>query len=229
MNSSLVVLRRAQCIAAIVCRGGIEYAEEWFNADALVAEMLEWIGDQGLVDALEPWESKVLETKTGQLAKLDTFQATWAAEGLAVLAWALYLAPIPVMDQLVDPVALAQSVGLPQAGALHSPSSCRLRTPDELSALRELHYDIHCRLRLALRNPEPMQSTRWLDPSGLELLSMTVDDLLAGDDLRVGALPVSQAERELILQRENAMRERHRASIWLSEREEGYWETHVDT
>ena len=216
-------------MCAAVCRASIEGSEDASEAEALRLRVLSWLRDLGLHEELEPREADLLSAPIGTLAPRQAIDGTWAVEGLVLLAWALRRHPLPAHDAQVDPYEVADSLDFLSEDAADLITGAALRSSEELEALREVLYAVHCRLRDWMRHRKPKDITSWIEPEWLGVLGMEADALLAGSDLKVGGQAVHEAGTERMHECECITRERHRAAIWLVGEYPVYGETPVDT
>jgi hypothetical protein len=98
-------------LSAIVCHSAIEGDAGNPKAEAFREDVLSWICGIGLVEEAESNEFALLECKLGGLSDRQRIDASWRAEGLAVLAWALRRGELPVYDKRADPYPIAQALG----------------------------------------------------------------------------------------------------------------------
>lgn len=224
------VARRALILSAVVCRSSIDGGAGDPDAEALPPRIREWLKQGRLVDHLEPWESKLLESPLGELPQQQVFRATWAVEGLAVLGWALHRLEFPSHDELVDPFVTAEAVGLFNKDAEGIVSAAQLRSAEESSAARELMYAVHCRIRSCLRQRTMVDFRAWIEPAWVDALKLDPTRLIVAGDLGFGGQPISAIGTDALQKREWAVQEHHRASIWLvGEESPTYWGWGVDT
>jgi hypothetical protein len=182
------------------------------------------------VEHLEPWEAEIMGLGLGQLTKQQRNQATWAVEGLAVLAWALGCGELPKHDQLVDPFDVTGSVGFLSDEAATFVEDAQLESSEKLRAYREVMYALHCRLRAFIRTPGPHDISHWFEDEWLADLDIDRASLYADIDLRIDGKAISNVPIEQVQRCEAATCERHRASIWLIGSEyPSYWGWGVDT
>src|SRR5438874_815687 len=78
--------RRALALSAVVCRGNIDRGAGNADAESLRDRILDWIAFLDVQDEIEPQETALLKAPLGALAQRQVIDATWQAEGLAVLA-----------------------------------------------------------------------------------------------------------------------------------------------
>lgn len=223
------VLRRAFAMSALVCRGSIENGAGHPDAEALHKRILGWVAGQGLTDQLSPNELGLLKTPLGRLTETQIIEATWAVEGLAMLAWGTTLYEFPMPDEKVDPYAVTDIVGFLSDDPKAIIDSGKLRTPTELTACRELLYAVHSRLRDFLRNQQPQTFTGWVERWWLDALGVPFDYLIVDNDLAIDRKPVTQVGLERVRTCEWIIRERHRAIRWLTGECPVYSETTADT
>jgi hypothetical protein len=223
------VLRRAFAMSALVCRGSIENGAGHPEAEALHMKILGWVAGQGLIDQLSPNELGLLKTPLGRLIETQVIEATWAVEGLAMLAWGATLYELPMHDEKVDPYAVTDIVGFLIDEVKAIIDSAKLRTPTELTACRELLYGVHSRLRDFLCNQQPQFFAGWVERWWLDALGIPFDYLIVNNDLAIDRMPVTQAGLERVQTCEWIIRERHRAIRWLTGGCPVYSETTADT
>jgi len=148
------IVRRSLVLAAVVCRGNIESRVGQPEAEDVHRRLLEWLTALDLWQYVEPDEKTLLQAPLGELGQNEVIQATWQAEGLAILAWAWKEFEFPRHDQKVDPYAVAEAVWFLNADAGEEIHSARLRSAPRRRAARELLYAIHVRLRQYIRSRE---------------------------------------------------------------------------
>ena len=224
------VAKRACVLAAVSCRGFVENDRDHpAQAQDLATRAYAWLGSLGLSGELSPWEKRVLETPVGKLAQRDQLNASWLSEAVAVLAWALDQAELPGYEMQCDPAGSANSLGFlqpPEDTVLALPS---LRTLDELKEYNEFVYNLHWRLRDYSLNRRPydfraLARKAWGDP----ILRYGLN--LAGDDLAIAGVAISEAPDAARSSLVSITQERHRASNWLiGYASEDFYEVTTDT
>lgn len=223
------VARRALVLSAIACRSNSDHDPTNPDAIALWNRLKTWIESLDVASEIEPAEKEMIYAPLGSLDNRKRIQATWRAEGLAILAWALGRFPFPKHGEKVDPYELTDSLAFLAEEAAEIISSAELHPRVELDACRELLYALHCRLREFQRQKKARSIAHWIEPTWLESLGVE-SPIGPTDDLRVGDVEIAAADEEKVNQYEWAVCERHRAAIWLVG-EEGplYSEFSVDT
>jgi hypothetical protein len=209
------VARRALILSAVVCRGNIDNGAGNPDAEALHRRILDWIRSLDLQEEPEPEELALLKAPLGTLNQNQVVHATWQAEGLVVLAWALNRIPLPKHDEKIDPYELTDALDFLSETAGDLVQAPDLKTEKEIRALRELLYHVHVALRDFERHQRPTNFARWVDPSDLAVLGLDLSGFLADGDLQVGGKALSEADQDLRQTCEWILRERHRASVWL--------------
>jgi hypothetical protein len=129
------VARRSLILSAVVCRGSIEYGGRDADAQSLHERTQNWLTHLDLWNDVEPSEAVILRTPLGLLDAADTIQATWYAEGLAVLAWALKHVEFPQLTEQVDSYEVTDELWFLDASAGDVVINAELRTPTELEAV----------------------------------------------------------------------------------------------
>src|SRR5207248_1231349 len=104
------VARRALALCAFTCRGFIEKGPGNPDAENARDRLLSWVRQFGLTPSLGPLELETINAPLGGLSQFHRFDATWACEGVAVLAWALGRFELPKHDEQVDPYAVTDAL-----------------------------------------------------------------------------------------------------------------------
>jgi hypothetical protein len=221
------VRRRAFCLAAVALRGFAE-GESNPGAVALVNRARTWIRQIGLDDELEPSERDLIAAPPGSLSAEEAVNATWRSEGLGVLAWALFAAPLPPHDEQVDPAALSKGIGFldPKLSADHE--ALPVRTADEIAVMQERLFALHWRLRQFSLQPKAMDfatfaSTAWFGPLDIAGVALADGDL-ALDGVAIAAAPQARFRSCM-----STLVERHRAINWLAGEDPTYSEIDTST
>ncbi len=176
--------RRAFALAAVTCRGSIEQNASDPGAENFRLEVLRWLETAGVTSALEPQELEILKAPLGTLSERQEQNAGWRAEGLGVLAWALYRWDLDDFDVPSDAPAIAEALGFMEPEGLEWLKSPTLRPKLERAELARELYLVHRRLRQVYdRRPGPgkirqLASELKVDATRLKLVE---DDLVIGD------------------------------------------------
>ena len=207
------VLRRAWCIASVAWRAAAETFAPDDRAKAIV-DVRAWIERTALHDELEEGERATIEAPAGELRGRPYVDASWRAEGLGVLAWALGVHPLPDHETLCDPFPVFRAIGFMTArpSTLQHPT---LRSPDEIEwqALRllGLHWRMrdfsltHCAVDLVA-----------LASGGFWFGGCDLDGVaLVGNDLAIGGRAIGDADPTRVRQCHSIAMERHQAIRWL--------------
>jgi hypothetical protein len=131
--SALTVARRALILATVSCRGFVDNdkANE-SGASGPAKKSKDWLFALGLDEGLSDWECKILSAEFGQLQERDRINASWLAEGLVILAWALGRVSLPAFDTQCDPSAIANALGFLQPESETVLAKPSLRSQEEL-------------------------------------------------------------------------------------------------
>lgn len=206
------VLRRALALFSVAARAAIELE----GADAgRHARMLEWLRATGLDAALEPGEAELVQAPPGSLSEAVVRDASWRAEGIYVLAWALGRHPPLAHDRLADPNELAGPLGFLDDAAPGAPVAASLREDHEIDAFLARQLAVHWRLREYSLRPGPMDFAAVVATGGWARLDIDAAALLDGD-LAVDGDPLDQAGADAIRRCTSIAGERHRAANWLA-------------
>ena len=183
--SALRVAQRACVLSVVTCRGFVE--QKASDAGDFWSRVLQWFDGLSVSSEAEPFELQLIHSPLGALPHKDQVYATWRAEGLAVLAWALQSYALPAYDEQVVAAEVANSLGfLEPETVLNAPS---LRPDSEVQRLSESMFSAHWRLAEQNLSPRQMDfesfaQTAWFGPLSLEGLR------IVGADLAVGAVPI---------------------------------------
>jgi Domain of unknown function (DUF4272) len=205
------VARRALILAALTCRGSLD--TEGSDASAMNARLRQWFERLALGDEADESERALMAAPLGSLEPAGAVRATWNAEGLAVVAWALRRFALPPHDTKVDPFEVTDAVGLlsDDVWLLDQPE---LRSAEQLTALRDVLYGLHSRLTDFRRHRTTKDARTWFEPAWFEALQLVSPFAVDGDIALDGRTLAEASERHL----EECLwitAERHRASIWL--------------
>jgi len=222
------VAARALVLSGIVCRSAIEGDAGNPKAEAFREDVLSWTRDIGLVEEAESNELALLECKLGGLSDRQRIDASWRAEGLAVLAWALGRCQLPVYDKRADPYPIAQALGFRETRRDTVLAVPGLRSLEEISDLADTLFTLHWRMRQYSLDRKPMNfgefaNTAWFGP--LSLMGLR----LVSDDLEVRGAPVWDASEEDWSEVLSIARERQQAANWLTGQELVYSQVTCDT
>ena len=126
--------RRAMVLNALV---GFAY-------DAPASVLREWIVANGLTQTLSPQEAETLRKETEELAEQERINLSWSQEAIAALLWAGGLADaLPIGEEVpVEMYKILPSVPKGESGRDFL-KRVRLRSYDELYAMRDLYYRAH--------------------------------------------------------------------------------------
>ena len=206
------VAQRAFALAAVVVWStyGSEEVEDEAEANAFRDEILQWLDTAGVTPVLEPQELEILQAPLGTLTEQQAKNASWRAEGLGVLAWALNRWELASFDQPTTPAVL-DALGFLQPEGLELLKSAQLRPASEIKEMARRLYLIHGRLRQAydvpgsMNVPQVAEDLR-VDPAQLKLVE---------DDLVIEETPLKAAPKDLVRITISAVVERQRAANWL--------------
>ncbi len=224
------VARRALALTAVAARATLELdAPHLDDADSQRLRMLSWIDGVGIGEELEPDEWKVLQRPAGSLDERAFIDSMWRVEGLAVLAWALQLHPLPPYDELVAPPELYQAIGLfdVSKGRRLLCEPC-LRSSEELAEMQAHLLAFHWRLRDFSLRPEAMDFVAFAGNCWFGSFDITRFRVI-DQDLAIGDCSICRAPQEAIQTAQSTAMERHLAINWLMGDSDVYSETDTST
>lgn len=221
------VIRRAFCLSALVCRSFIDQPDDE-QCISLQLRIKPWLQEVDAESELELWEADALNSQLGTLDSQTRTNASWASEGLVVLAWALGLCDLPPHDQCVDPQELTCDLDFLQPSAVELFKESESRGSDDIRQEERRTFAVHWRLRQFSLVRESMNfaefaKTAWfgpLDINGIELLE---------DDLAIQGQPISKATADSVRMAFSIAMERHKAFNWLLGYDETYSEVDTST
>lgn len=208
------VLRRALALSCVAARAGLEDCRDRGEAEATHRRMSHWLAATGLDSVLEPSEATLLATPLGALPEADAVDASWRAEGIYVLAWALGLHPLLAHDRLVDPNDAAWPLGFLDDAVLASAGQAGLRDEFEIDTFLARQLAVHWRLREYSLRPGAMDFAAVVANGGWARLDIDEAALVEGD-LAIDGRPIDRADAAGIARCTSIAGERHRAANWL--------------
>jgi hypothetical protein len=210
------VLRRALALSSVAARAGLEARAGEPEAIAQHRRLLDWLRGTRLDAALEPAEAVLVETPLGQLPAPAATDASWRAEGVYVMAWALDRHPPLPHDRLVDPNEVAWPLGFLDDDAVPVvDGSAELRGDREIDTFLARQLAVHWRLREYALRPGPMDFAAVVASGGWARLDIDEGALVAGD-LAIDGSPIDRADAARIERCTSIAIERHRAANWLA-------------
>jgi hypothetical protein len=227
-----VVATRALAMAAVVCRGSIDHGRGNNDAEALHAELVEWVATSQLGNQISMDELGMIKAELGTLSEQQIISTTWAVEGLALLAWALKRAEFPAIGAKVNPFSVTDSVGLLSPDVQDLLDSASVQDSETLRACREFHYAVHSRVRTMLRESSVSPDSsfaKWIDPGWITTLGLSTSAVISDDELLVRGKPISVLKESELREANWILAERHRASIWLCNPQISYGSVTADT
>lgn len=225
------IAARTLALTAVAARATLELdnMESKDDMDIHRKRILEWIEELGIGGELEPQEWKVLQRVVGTLEQQDFINAMWRVEGLAVLAWALQLYPIPEYDELVNPPELYSAIGLFDADAGRKVlSEPNLRSELELEAMAEHLLALHWRIRDYSIRPEKMDFVSFSKKCWFGSFDLSKFRVINGD-LAIGKVAISKADPDDVSRVSSLAMERHLAINWLFGHSKIYSQTDTPT
>jgi Domain of unknown function (DUF4272) len=208
------VVERALVLASLCCRGGIEQDAGNPKAEAFRQQVFEWLKQSGAETESEPAERSMLLTPLGRLSREQHASATWQAEGLVVLAWALYLAGLPAYETAANAKSLADSFGWLTDRASKIVGEVKLRPEGEIQGLADKLFALDWRLADFQLKKSPLNfvdfaMTAWFGPLNVEGLKFV------NSDLSIGGYSISEASDEARHTCRLITMNRRRAAEWL--------------
>jgi hypothetical protein len=133
-----LVARRATLIAALLRRAALEVGLSVGDPEAERFDLGAWTASEGLPALATTEEAETFTAPLGALDPIQIDQATWEAEALVALAWALGLVEsIPPYDEIADPLPALNALPAPWDSLAQFARSAKLRPVDDLATERE--------------------------------------------------------------------------------------------
>ena len=225
----LRVARRALVLAAVSCRSSLELSSARQDAASFHRSVISWCQRiPHLIDEFEPEEWALVAADLGSLTTRAQVNASWRAEGLAVLAWALSRYEPPDFEHQVDPPAVGNAIDFLAEGSPDILVRPAMRPYEEIEAFADEVLAWHWRLRQYSVRPEHVDFRRfagectWAD--------MPVDRIpLIDADLAIGGVSIARAPEGARRQCLSIVWERHQAANWLLGYERTYSLVTTDT
>lgn len=209
------MLRRALALFSVAARAAMEADAARADAGAWQARMVDWLRETGLDAALEPDEARLLAAPPGSLTATEAQDASWRAEGVYVLAWALGIHAPLAHDRLADPNELAGPLGFLGDGVPAAIDAAGLRAEHEVDGFLARQLAMHWRLREYALRPGPMDFAAVVATGGWARLDIDAAALV-DRDLAIEGDPIDRAEAGAIARCTSIASERHRAASWLA-------------
>ncbi|HEV2109008.1 MAG TPA: DUF4272 domain-containing protein [Thermomicrobiales bacterium] len=135
------VASRSVVLAALCRRAFLELDAEQTDGSELDEDrfdLLAWLRDEDLSDHFSTEERVIFQAPVGSLDPGDTLMATWSAEALAPLCWALGLLPaLPGPDRPANAEALLGLLPSPDSATGSWREDAAMRDEDAIAAARE--------------------------------------------------------------------------------------------
>jgi len=222
------VASRAIVLSAVACRGLIEKDVSDPKAEDLRQRVYSWIREIGVNDEAEEHERALLSTPLGSLARKDTIDASWKAEGMVVLGWALGLLALPAYDRDCDPSDSANRLGFLEQRSATPLQKPHLRSAADIEHWADVYLTIHWRLRQYSLKPEAIDFESYVESCSWGPLSLEEVQLIDGD-LAIGGSRVDRVPEPMCRQVLSIAQERHQAFNWLIGDEPIYSQVTTDT
>ncbi len=206
------VLRRALALAATSLRGQLEY--EAAHRESYLKHLREAVLRHGLGRELEEEERSIIALPVGAPTPQQTTSASWRAEGLAVLSWALGIVELPAHDRIAERDHLVMMGWLLAEVLPPDAAAPKLRAASELEAMRKHLLGVHWRLRDFGIRPRAMDFAAFSRKCWFGSFDLMGVRLIDGD-LAIGDAPIHRAAPEALSRANSIAVERHHAINWL--------------
>ncbi|PQO47705.1 DUF4272 domain-containing protein [Blastopirellula marina] len=143
-SSAAEIARRAIILHCVVAVG--------FGVDG--GEVLAWLESQGLTDEISPQELALFQAETP--SDEDSAGAQWRMEAEWALLWTIgKVATLGLPTRTCDTAQLVDEI-MPGLGTPIDDfvQSAQLRSPGEIEAEHDRHYNLHCYVRQAMKSKQ---------------------------------------------------------------------------
>jgi len=176
--------------------------------------ILRWLQQIGIAGELEQSEIDLISAQLGALDRKKAINATWQAEGMVVLAWALGWAELPACEVQCEPSDIANGLGFLASRAETPLQEPRLRDTEEIEKWADTYLTLHWRLRLLDSDPghldfvSSVERCTW-GPLRLDMLNLIDNDIL------IHGVRIDQLDERKHRGTISIVQERHQAFNWL--------------
>jgi hypothetical protein len=222
------VAQRLYALTAVVARALFEMNVREGREPAYTLQQLRrWVDELELDRELEAHEREILSAPQGDLEPQQVIDSVWRIEGVAILAWALNLAPWPPYDSQVEVDDLLGAIRfLDPARCQRVLSDPSLRAKPELEKCDAQLLAYHWRMVDFRLRPTATKFDEVAIFGGPFDLSWAK---LEGGDLVLQGKPISAADRGIVGLCSSISVERFTAANWLIGLDPIYSETPTDT
>jgi hypothetical protein len=221
------VAQRLYALTAVVARGLFEMNVREGREPAYTLQQLgRWVGELMLDRELEAQEREILSAPQGALEPQQIIDSVWRIEGVAILAWALNLAPWPPYDSPVEVDDLLRAIrflDLERCQRVLSAPSLRAKLELEKCESQLLAY----RWRMVDFRLRPFATK--FDEVGIFGPFDLSWAKLEGGDLTLQGKPIAMADRVIVGLCSSISVERFTAANWLIGFHPIYSKTPIDT
>jgi hypothetical protein len=217
------VARRAFVLAGVAYRAQLEAYAGDESAERSRQAVLHWLDEAGHLGEAESAERRLLCQPLGSLDEREAIDASWQAEGLGILAWALGRHDLAACDRSVRARDAADALGFMRPSGIWLPGEARLRARAEIDTLSRRLRALHWRLRLFAVVPEHLDFLQFARDGlydGVQAGAFFGPEDLAGLPLAEGDLalddrPLVRSESARWVECLSLTRSRQQATEWL--------------
>ncbi len=208
------VAERMYVLLSLAYRGALESNPEKPERIEKLHRLGEWFWGLEIGHEIEDMERYYLDRNLGEIPHEESQQLAIQFESVMVLAWALRLLPLNPHDEIIQPIKVAETLGLFGEDTHVAIDSAELRSFDQIRTAADRIMAIHWRLREYELNPEPinfydMAKSAWFGELDIRTLP------LAENDLAFNGVPISKVDATFRRRCQLGIQWRHRALNWL--------------
>jgi hypothetical protein len=212
--SAARVAARAIALIGVCCRGVLDAEDSREMAEFKRLHLCEWLDRLGVMDELEESETALLDTPYGLLGGQTMVNASWRAEGMLVLAWALGRSELVRYDEKCEAPEVAGRLGFLRKRSQTVLANPTLRDSAEIRQWRDTYLTVHWRLRQYDIDPAPLDFPDVVSYFNWGPLRLDDLDLIDGD-LAISGRRIDRAPEDDRERTRSIAMERQRAFNWL--------------
>jgi hypothetical protein len=226
---ALLVAARAIALLGVSCRAVLDVEDSREMAELKRLHLRQWLDKLGVMIALEEDEAVLLDTPCGLLDEQTMLNASWRAEGMLVLAWALRRSELVHYDEKCDAAEVADRLGFLRGLSQTALVNPALRDTADIRRWRDTYLTIHWRLRQYDIRPAPLDFPDVVS-SSFNWGPLRLDELnLIDGDLAIRGRRIDRASEDDRERTRGIAAERQRAFNWLLGTALIYSEVSTDT